>query len=237
MCLFFCFEEKEEGWANVGLRARFSFIAIYVFKGVCKITMQTLHSNHTSRWKSNCLAVYSLCLKPYINYTLNNTWQTIKSPSTTHKPDTATLHFVLKTNERMEFRTRISRISRISRMERLVRLEQIVRNVCNERNERDERDERNERDVCKTGNGNRWWHASSLRFFLSLTPWLFLSLSLWLFVSPSRRLVTPCAPLQKSNNFERIFSDLTLTFLTYRNTFRLPILPIRRAVFLCLPQI
>ena len=46
-----------------------------------------------------------------------------------------------------------------------------------------------------------------------------------------------CAPLQKSNNFEPFFSDLTLTFLTFRNTFRLPILPIRRIVFLCLPQI
>ena len=46
-----------------------------------------------------------------------------------------------------------------------------------------------------------------------------------------------CAPLQKSNNFESFFSDLTLTFLTYRNTFRLPILPTRRIVFLCLPLI
>ena len=53
-----------------------------------------------------------------------------------------------------------------------------------------------------------------------------------------------CAPfrhsfplLQKSNNFEPFFSDSTLTFLTFGNTFRLPILPIRRAVFLCLPQI
>ena len=44
-------------------------------------------------------------------------------------------------------------------------------------------------------------------------------------------------PLQKSNNFERFFSDLTLTFLTFGNTFRLPILPIRRLVFLSLPQI
>ena len=51
---------------------------------------------------------------------------------------------------------------------------------------------------------------------------------------------TPRYPLratQKSNNFERFFSDSTLTFLTYRNTFHLPILPTRRAVFLCLPQI
>ena len=44
-------------------------------------------------------------------------------------------------------------------------------------------------------------------------------------------------PLKKSNNFEPFFSDSTLTFLTYRNTFRLPILPIRRAVLLCLPLI
>ena len=46
-----------------------------------------------------------------------------------------------------------------------------------------------------------------------------------------------CAPLQKSNNFESIFGDSTLTFLTFGNTFRLPILPSRRAVFLCLPLI
>ena len=44
-------------------------------------------------------------------------------------------------------------------------------------------------------------------------------------------------PLQKSNNFERFFSDSTLTFLTYRNTFLLPILPTRRIIFLCLPLI
>ena len=42
---------------------------------------------------------------------------------------------------------------------------------------------------------------------------------------------------KKSNNFERFFSDSTLTFLTFENTFRLPILPSRRIVFLCLPQI
>ena len=211
MCLFFCFKEKEEGWANVGLRARFSFIAIYVFKGVCKITMQTLHSNHTSRWKSNRLTVYSLCFKPYINYTLNYTlnytWQTIKSPSTIHKPDTATLHFVLKTNGRTEFRTRISRMERLVRLERLVRMEQIVRNVCNERNVRNERYIRKERKKRKTENGNRRWRDSSLLRF-------------W-----------------KSNNFEPFFADSTLTFLTYRNTFRLPILPTRRIVFLCLPLI
>ena len=46
-----------------------------------------------------------------------------------------------------------------------------------------------------------------------------------------------CAPPQKSNNFERFFADSTLTFLTYRNTFRLPILPSRRVVLLCLPLI
>ena len=46
-----------------------------------------------------------------------------------------------------------------------------------------------------------------------------------------------CKPLQKSNNFESIFGDSTLTLLTYRNTFRLPILPIRRIIFLCLPLI
>ena len=42
---------------------------------------------------------------------------------------------------------------------------------------------------------------------------------------------------QKSNNFERFFGDSTLTFLTFGNTSRLPILPIRRAVLLCLPLI
>ena len=46
-----------------------------------------------------------------------------------------------------------------------------------------------------------------------------------------------CAPLQKSNNFEPFFSDSTLTFLTFGNTFRLPILPTRRVIFLCLPLI
>ena len=46
-----------------------------------------------------------------------------------------------------------------------------------------------------------------------------------------------CAPPQKSNNFEPFFSDSTLTFLTSRNTFRLPILPIWRIVFLSLPLI
>ena len=51
---------------------------------------------------------------------------------------------------------------------------------------------------------------------------------------------TPRYPLcatQKFNNFESFFSDLTLTFLTFGNTFRLPILPSRRAVLLCLPLI
>ena len=42
---------------------------------------------------------------------------------------------------------------------------------------------------------------------------------------------------EKSNNFERFFSDSTLTFLTFENTFRLPILPTRHIVFLCLPLI
>ena len=37
---------------------------------------------------------------------------------------------------------------------------------------------------------------------------------------------------EKSNNFERFFADLTLTFLTFENTFRLPILPTRRLVLL-----
>ena len=37
---------------------------------------------------------------------------------------------------------------------------------------------------------------------------------------------------EKTNNFERFFGDLTLTFLTFGNTFRLPILPTRRLVLL-----
>ena len=44
-------------------------------------------------------------------------------------------------------------------------------------------------------------------------------------------------PPQKSNNFEPFFSDLILTFLTSENTFRLPILPTRRIILLCLPLI
>ena len=81
----------------------------------------------------------------------------------------------------------------------------------------------------------------SLPLFDSLTLPLFVSLALCLSFSPTRH---SCAPFRhsfplpkKSNNFEPFFSDSTLTFLTYRNTFRLPILPIRRAVFLCLPLI
>ena len=46
-----------------------------------------------------------------------------------------------------------------------------------------------------------------------------------------------CKPLQKSSNFERFFSDLTLTFLTFGNTFRLPILPSRRIILLCITLI
>ena len=39
-------------------------------------------------------------------------------------------------------------------------------------------------------------------------------------------------PPKKINNFERFFSDSTLTFLTSENTFLLPILPTRRVVLL-----
>ena len=42
---------------------------------------------------------------------------------------------------------------------------------------------------------------------------------------------------KKSNNFEPFFGDSALTFLTFGNTFRLPILPSRRIIFLCLPLI
>ena len=109
---------------------------------------------------------------------------------------------------RMEWMVRMVRMGFRTRMERMVR---IVRNVCNERYVRYER---------KTGNGNKRWRASSLRLFLSLTPWLFLSLSLWLLDSSSLCLFDSlslclsfppprhsCAPLQKSNNFEPFFSD------------------------------
>ena len=37
---------------------------------------------------------------------------------------------------------------------------------------------------------------------------------------------------EKTNNFERFFGDSTLTFLTFGNTYRLLILPTRRAVLL-----
>ena len=37
---------------------------------------------------------------------------------------------------------------------------------------------------------------------------------------------------EKTNNFERFFGDLTLTFLTFGNTYRLVILPTRRLVLL-----
>ena len=40
-----------------------------------------------------------------------------------------------------------------------------------------------------------------------------------------------CSSLPKTNNFERFFGDLALTFLTSGNTFRLVILPTRRVVF------
>ena len=89
------------------------------------------------------------------------------------------------------------------------RMERMERIVRNVCNERDERDERNKRNERKTGNGNRRWHASSL---LQVTQ-------------------------KKSNNFERFFGDLTLTFLTFGNTFRLSVLPTRRIIFLCLPLI
>ena len=105
---------------------------------------------------------------------------------------------------------------------RMERMERIVRYVCNERDER------------KTGNGNRRWRASSLRLFLSLTLWLLDSLTLPFSFPPTRHF---CKPPKKSNNFEPIFSDSTLTFLTFGNTFRLPVLPIRRIIFLCLPLI
>ena len=68
----------------------------------------------------------------------------------------------------------------------------------------------------------------ALPLFVSSSLCLFDSLSLCLLVEKFR---------QKTNNFEPFFSDSTLTFLTYRNTFRLPILPSRRAVLLCLPLI
>ena len=42
---------------------------------------------------------------------------------------------------------------------------------------------------------------------------------------------------EKTNNFEPFFSNSTLTFLTFGNTFRLPILPTRHIILLCLPLI
>ena len=97
--------------------------------------------------------------------------------------------------------------TRISRMEFWTRMERMERMVRNVCDESNESNKRYKRNERKIGNGNRRWRDSS----------------------PPRSW--------KSNNFERFFSDSTLTFLTYRNTFRLPILPIRRVVFLCLPLI
>ena len=68
----------------------------------------------------------------------------------------------------------------------------------------------------------------ALPLFVSSSLCLFDSLSLCLLFEKFR---------PKTNNFEPFFSDSTLTFLTYENTFRLPILPTRRAIFLCLPLI
>ena len=160
--------------------------------------------------------MYSLCFKLYTNYTQNPTLNPTRRAS-------KTLHWGVS-NPTFCFWTRMER------------MERIVRYVCNERNERNERDER------KTGNGNRRWRASSLRLFLSLTLWLLDSLTLWLLDSLTLPFSFPptrhfCKPPKKSNNFERIFSDSTLTFLTYRNTSRLPILPIRHIILLCLPLI
>ena len=97
--------------------------------------------------------------------------------------------------------------TRISRISRMERMERMVRIVRNVCNERNERNVLYERYERKTENGNRRWRESS----------------------PPRSW--------KSNNFERFFSDSTLTFLTYWNTFRLPILPTRRIILLCLPLI
>ena len=86
--------------------------------------------------------------------------------------------------------------------------------------------------------------SSSLSPFDSLTLPLLVPLTLPLFVSSSLCLfdsLSLCLLFEKfrkkTNNFEPFFSDSTLTFLTYENTFRLPILPTRRAIFLCLPLI
>ena len=99
--------------------------------------------------------------------------------------------------------------------------------------------------LCLFDSLSLWLFVSlSLCLFVSLSFWLFVFLTLclfvfltlWLFDSSSLSLLVEKFR-QKTNNFERFFSDSTLTFLTYRNIFRLPILPTRRAIFLCLPLI
>ena len=127
--------------------------------------------------------MYSLCFKPYTNYTQKPTLKRSNSTQQPYTKGSANPTFCFLTRiSRLEFRTRMERMEQMNRMEfrtRMKRMEQIVRNVCNVRNE-----ERNER---KTGNGNRRWRASSLPPSLPL----FDSLSLPISFPPPRHSFPP----------------------------------------------
>ena len=163
--------------------------------------------------------MYGLRRKLYTNYTLNYTLNpTQRAFKTLHgersrnytRSGTRTLHFVFEREwNEWNFEREWSKWNEWS--ESYVTFVTNVTNVTNVSNVRNVKQE-----MAIGGDATR----HSLRLFLS----------------PSRRFVT-LSPPKKSNNFESIFSDSTLTFLTFGNTFRLLILPSRRAVLLCLPLI
>ena len=186
--------------------------------------------------------MYSLCLKPCTNYTLNHTLRrfkpytaSVQNPTqrafkTLHsersqnytRGGTQTIHFVFELESReWNFEREWSGWCKWSEWSKwresyvtFVTNVTKVTNVTNVTNVKQE--------MAIGGDATR----HSLR--------LFLSLSLPLSFPPFRHSFPPP---KKSNNFERIFSDSTLTFLTFENTFRLPILPIRHIILLCLPLI
>ena len=165
--------------------------------------------------------MYSLCFKLYTNYTQTLHWgvsnPTLRAFKTLHsersqnytRSGTQTLHFVFEHESREWNLEREWSESYVTFVTNVTSVMNVTY-VTNVRNVKQE--------MAIGGDATR----HSLRLFLSLTLWLFVSLA------PRH---------QKSNNFERFFSDLTLTFLTFENTFRLPILPTRHIILLCLPLI
>ena len=149
--------------------------------------------------------MYSLCFKPYTNYTQN---PTLKRSNSTQQPYTKG-----SANPTFCFFTRISRLEFRTRMKRM---EQIVRNVCNVRNE-----ERNERNERKTGNGNRRWRASSLPPSLPLVD----SLSLPISFPPPRHSFPPprhsCKP-PKIQQFWAIFQRFDINIFNLSEHFSPP---------------